>query len=71
MANDRESKLSGRTLVATLAAVILAFAFYVWGGSVTHVASNPGPKGMPESNIPNEAPPPAKGPLETTTGTAR
>jgi hypothetical protein len=71
MANNRESKIGGRALVATLALVMLAFAFFVWGGSVTHVASNPGPSGMPESNIINETPPPANGPSETTIGTAR
>jgi hypothetical protein len=70
MANDRESKKGSRTLVAALAVVVLAFAFFVWGGSVTHVASNPGPTGMPESNIINEAPPPANR-SETTIGTAR
>lgn len=62
MANDRESKTGGRALVATLAVLMLLFALFVWGGSVTHVASNPGPIGMPESNIINKAPPPANGP---------
>jgi hypothetical protein len=70
--NDREGKIGGRTLVAIVAVFILAFAFFVWGsGSGTHVASNPGPSGMPESTIVNPAPPPASGPSETTTGTAR
>jgi hypothetical protein len=71
MANDRKGKISGRTLVAALAVIMLAFAFFVWGGSGTHVASNPGPSGMPESSIINPAPPPANGPSETTIGTAR
>jgi len=70
--NDREGKVSGGTLVAIVAVFILAFAFLVWGfGSGTHVASNPGPSGMPESTIVNQAPPAAGSPSETTTGTAR
>jgi hypothetical protein len=71
--NDREGKRGAGTLVAIAALFIFAFAFFVWGsGSGTHVASNPGPTGMPESNIINPAPPPATGPSSgTTTGTAR
>ena len=70
--NDSEGKVSGGTLVAIGAAFILTFAFFVWGfGSGTHVASNPGPSGMPESTIVNQAPPAAGSPSETTTGTAR
>jgi hypothetical protein len=71
MANDRKGKMGGRTLVAALAVIMLAFAFFVWGGSGTHVASNPGPSAMPESSIINPAPPPANGPSGTTIGTAR
>ena len=70
--SEREGKRGGGTLVAIGAAFILAFAFFVWGfGSGTHVASNPGPSGMPESTIVNQAPPAAGSPSETTTGTAR
>jgi len=69
--NDREGKVAGRTLVAIVAVFLLAFAFLVWEESGTHIASNPGPSGMPESNIINPAPPPANGPSRTTTGTAR
>jgi hypothetical protein len=70
--NDREGKVGGRTLAAIVAVFILGFAFFVWGGSGTHVASNPGPSGMPESTIINPAPPPAIDPSSgTTTGTAR
>jgi hypothetical protein len=59
--NDREGKVRGRTLVSIIAASILAFALFVWGPwSGTHVASNPGPSGMPESTIVNQAPPPAR-----------
>jgi hypothetical protein len=70
--NDREGKVGGGTLVAIVAVLILAFAFLVWGfGGGTHVASNPGPSGMPKSTILNQAPSPADGPSGTTTGTAR
>jgi hypothetical protein len=70
--NDNEGKVSGGMLFAIGAVFILAFAFFVWGfGSGTHVASNPGPSGMPESTIINPAPPPADSPSGTTTGTAR
>ena len=69
--NDREGKVGGRTLVAIVAVFILAFALFGWGGSGTHVASNPGPSGMPESTIINPTPSPASSPSETTTGTAR
>jgi hypothetical protein len=70
--NDRERKVGSRTLVAIVAVFILAFAFFVWGpGSGTHVASNPGPSGIPESTIVNDAPPPASSPSGTTTGTVR
>ena len=69
--NDGEGKVSGRTLGAMGAVFILAFAFFVWGlGSRTHVASNPGPGGMPESTIVNPAPPAAASPSGITTGTA-
>jgi hypothetical protein len=69
--NDSEGKVSGGMLFAIGAVFILAFAFFVWGfGSGTHVASNPGPSGMPESTIINQAPPAAVSPSGTTTGTA-
>jgi len=68
--NDRAGKVGGRTLIA-IVAIILAFAFFLWGStSGSHVASNPGPSSMPESAIVNQAPSPASGPSETTTGTA-
>jgi len=70
--NDRAGKISAGTLVAIVAVVIFAFAFFVWGfGNGTHVASNPGPSGMPESNIVNQAPPPASSRSGTTTEMAR
>jgi hypothetical protein len=70
--NGREGKAGGGMLGAIVAVFILPFAFFVWGfGSGTHVASNPGPSGMPESTIVNQAPPTAGSPSGTTTGTAR
>ena len=70
--NDSEGKVSGGTLVAIGAAFILTFAFFVWGfGSGTHVARIPGPRGMPESAMPNQASPAAVSPSGATTGTAR
>jgi hypothetical protein len=70
--NDREGNVRGRMLVAIVALFIFAFAVFVWGpGTGTHVPTNPGPSGMPESAVVNEAPPPAGSPSETTTGTAR
>jgi hypothetical protein len=73
MANhDRENKAGGRTLVAIGAVFIFVFALFVWeSGSGAHVASNPGPTGMPESNIINPAPPPASSSSGTTTGATR
>ncbi|WP_159009795.1 hypothetical protein [Bradyrhizobium sp. S69] len=65
--NDREGRLGGRTLVAIVAVFIVAFAIFALGpGSTTHVASNPGPAGMPESTIINPVPPPASSPSEAT-----
>jgi hypothetical protein len=70
--NDRKGRIGAGTLVAIVAVFFLAFAFFGWGsGSGTHVASNPGPSGMPESSIVNQAPPPASSSSGTTTGTAR
>jgi hypothetical protein len=70
--NDRKGKIDAGTLVAIVAALFLTFSFFALeSGSGTHVASNPGPSGMPESNIINPAPPPADGPSGETTGMAR
>jgi hypothetical protein len=70
--NDSEDGVSGGMLFVIGAVFILAFALFVWEfGSGTHVASNPGPSGMPESTIINQAPPAADSPSGTTTGTAR
>ena len=69
--NDRASKVGVRTLVA-IVAVIVAFAFFVLGPtSGNHVASNPGPSGIPGSTTVNQAPPPASNPSGFTTGTSR
>jgi hypothetical protein len=70
--NNRKGSVDAGTLVAIIAALFLTFAFFALGsGGETHVASNPGPSGMPESNIINPAPPPAGGPSGETTGMAR
>ena len=53
-------------------AFVLAVAIVTWvPWNTTHVAPNHGPSGTPGSTVLNEAPPPAKGPSETTTGMAR
>jgi hypothetical protein len=71
MSNNDRASIGHRTLVA-IVAVVAAFAFFVWGPtSGTHVASNPGPSGIPGSTIVNPAPPPASSPSGITTGTAR
>ena len=59
-------------VAAIVVAFVLAVAIVTWGPwNTTHVAPNPGPSGTPGSTVLNEAPPPAKGPSETTTGMAR
>jgi hypothetical protein len=68
---DSQGRVSGGMLFVIGAVFILAFAFFVGGfGSGNHIASNPGPSGMPGSTIINPAPPPADSPSGTTTGTA-
>ena len=58
---------------AVIAVAMLAVAILPWGPwNTTHVASNPGPSGIPGSTAVNQAPPPAASPSsETTTGAAR
>jgi hypothetical protein len=68
--NDHADRIGGRKLVA-IVAVVVALAFFIWGPTNTHVASNPGPSGIPESTIVNPPPPPASSPSGITTGTAR
>jgi hypothetical protein len=63
--NDSEGKATGGMLFVTGTVFILAFAFFVWGSEGgTHVASNPGPSGMPESTIINQAHLPLTAPQE-------
>jgi hypothetical protein len=65
--NDREARVGRRTVVAIAAVFFVAFAIFALGpGSTTHVASNPGPAGIPESTIINPAPAPASSPSEAT-----
>ena len=68
---DLEGSIS-RRFVVIVVALILALAILTWGPwNTTHVASNPGPSGIPGSTAPNQTPPPAASPSETTTGAAR
>jgi hypothetical protein len=69
---DREGGVGGGTLAAIVAAFVLALAILAWGPwSTRHVAVNPGPSGTPGSTALEGTPPPAAGPSEGTTGTAR
>jgi hypothetical protein len=68
---DREGSISFRAF-AVIAAFILAFAILTWGPwNTVHVASNPGPSGIPGSTKLDQTPPPAPGPSEGTTEAAR
>jgi hypothetical protein len=51
-------------------ALVLAVAILTSRNS-PHIAPNPGPSGTPGSTVLNGKPPPAEGPSQTTTGTAR
>jgi hypothetical protein len=63
---------SFRRFAAIAVAFILAVAILAWGPwNTTHVASNPGPSGIPGSTTLEQPPPPAAGPSGTTTGAAR
>jgi hypothetical protein len=69
---DREGSLSYRAFVVIAIALILAVAILTGGPwNTTHVASNPGPSGIPGSTALDQTPPPAPGPSGTTTGAAR
>jgi hypothetical protein len=69
---DRKTPFGGRTLALIVAAVVVVFAILAWGPwDSTHVASNPGPSGTPGSTTVESVPPPADGPSESTTGSAR
>jgi hypothetical protein len=70
MRDSREGSFRRFALIAV--AFILAVAILTWGpGNIAHVPPNPGPSGTPGSTVPDEVPPPAAGPSETTTGPAR
>ena len=84
---DRTSSINGRTLAVIIVAFVLAFALLALGPwNTKHVASNPGPSGIPGSTTVDRTPPPAgtpgattldrtpppaDGPSGTTTGAAR
>jgi hypothetical protein len=69
--HGREGSIGFEHSVIALA-FILAVAILTWGPwNTTHVAPNPGPSGTPGSTALDQTPPPAAGPSETTTGTAR
>ena len=69
---DREGSTNFRTFAVVAAAFILAVAILTWGPwNTTHVESNPGPSGTPGSTALNQTPPPAAGPSDSTTGSAR
>jgi hypothetical protein len=69
---DGRAPVGGRTLAIMVGAILVVFIILVWGPwNVTHVASNPGPSGIPGSTTIEPAPPPADGPSESTTGSAR
>jgi hypothetical protein len=54
------------------AAFVLAVAIAAWGPwNTAHIPPNPGPSGTPGSTVLDGKPPPAEGPSQTTTGTAR
>ncbi len=63
---------SFRRFAIIAAAFILAVAILSWGPwNTTHVESNPGPSGTAGSTALNQTPPPAAGPSDSTTGSAR
>ena len=73
MRDSQDWEGSFRRFAVIAVAFILAVAILTWGPwNTTHVASNPGPSGIPGSTAVNQAPPPAASPSsETTTGAAR
>jgi hypothetical protein len=69
---DRKGSIDGRTFALTVAAVVVVLAIIAWGPwESNHVASNPGPSGIPGSTAMEPAPPPADSPSGSTTGSAR
>jgi hypothetical protein len=69
----KTGSINGRTLAVIIVAFVLAFAILALGPwNTKHVASNPGPSGIPGSTTVDRTPPPADGPSGgTTTGAAR
>jgi hypothetical protein len=72
MRDSQDWESSFRRFAVIAVAFILAVAILTLGPwSTTHVAPHPGPSGTPGSTTLDQTPPPADGPSETTTGTAR
>lgn len=72
MWDNQDWEGSFRGFAAIAVAFILVVAILTWGPwNTTHVASNPGPNGIPGSTALDQPPPPAAGPSGTTTGAAR
>jgi hypothetical protein len=70
--HNRNDRKGSGTLAMIVAAFVVILAILTWGpGSITHVASNPGPSGTPGSTARDSTPPPAEGPSGTTVGMAR
>jgi hypothetical protein len=72
MRDSQDWEGSFRRFAVIAVAFILAVAILTRGPwNTTHIAPNPGPSGTPGSTALDQIPPPAAGPSETTTGTAR
>jgi hypothetical protein len=72
--HDRQDPKHGRTMAIMVAAFVIILLFLTWAPwNPQHVASNPGPTGMPGSTAVERAPPPAASPSgdTPTTGMAR
>ena len=74
MPDRQDPRYSHRTIALMVAAFVLILVFLTWAPwNPQHVASNPGPSGMPGSTAVERTPPPAASPSgdTATTGMAR
>jgi hypothetical protein len=72
MRDSQDREASFRRFVVIAVAFVLAVAIVTWRQqTTTHIPPNPGPSGTPGSTALDGKPPPAEGPSQTTTGTAR
>jgi len=74
MPDPQNPRPGDRTIAIMVAAFVFVLIFLTWAPwNPQHVASNPGPTGMPGSTIVDRPPPPAASPTGdgTTTGSAR